>query len=256
MKRAVYIITAVSLVLFVLGVSQQTKSQNTLGIGLDFGITTFFGDVDDAPAQSDYTNNLAYRVSVNKNIWYWLAVEGHFLAGNLSGEKKKVSGGTTNYIYFTSRFVEFMLNAEINMVPLFTKNVSPRFDVIPGGGIGFINFKTNLYNGTDDALIDSYGYAPEESSPELAMLLGLKLTYKINEHFYIVGLTSNRIVNSDNVDSKTGQDEWDFFNYTSIGISYKIFLNAGNSSQNSFKGFGPYPKKKRNNKKTSCPEFK
>jgi len=255
MKKAVYITAAVILVLPILGLSQQPKSQNTLGFGLDFGITTFFGDVDDAPAQSDYTNNFAFRASVNKNIWYWLALEGHVLAGNLSGEKKRTSGGTTSYIYFTSKFVEYIVSAEINAVPLFTKKVSPRFDVIPRGGIGLINFKTNLYNGTDDVLIDSYGYVSEESSPEFAMLLGVKLTYKINKHFYVVGLTSNRIVNSDYVDSKSGMDEWDFFNYTAVGLSYKIFLNSTNSSQKSFKGFGLFPKKKKNSKK-SCPVFK
>ncbi len=256
MRKAVYLFVAGFLFFPFLGLSQKENLSNTLGFGLDAGITTFFGDVDDAPAHSDYTNNFAFRASVNKNLWYWLALEGHVLAGNLSGEKKRGSGEVANYIYFTSKFVEFSLNAEISAVSLFTKKTNSLFDIIPFGGIGIVRFKSNLYNGINDALIDSYGYESEESAPEIAMLLGVKLTYKISDHFHIVGQTSNRVVNTDMLDSKKGQDKWDIFNYTAIGVSYRIFL-GGTDAQNKFRGFEDYKNRKSKKNSTSkCPAFK
>jgi hypothetical protein len=260
-NRTVFLLVAGLLIIPLLSLSKVTgknkTSTNILGFGFDSGLTTFFGDVDEAPANGDYTNNFAYRASVYKNLWYWLNVEGSILTGNVSGEKKRQSGEQINHIYFDTKFVEFSMNAELNLVPLFLKNRNTKMNVYPSGGIGLISFKSKLYNGADDAVRDSYGYEPGESSPKLALLLGVKLTYRINDQFQIVGLTSNRIINSDYVDSKAGMDKWDFFNYTSLGISYRLFLRSANSSKNSFKGFPEYKSRLgRTSKKSKCPSFK
>lgn len=235
--------------------SNNQNTSNTLGFGFDVGITTFFGDIDESAAQGDLSNNIAYRLSVNKSIGYWFFVEGQILVGNLSGEKKRGSGEQLSYLYFNTKFNEFSLNADINVISLFTKKRSPKFNLLVGGGLGIITFKSKLIDGNTDAEIDSYGYSGEPSSPELTGILGLKATYKISNHFYVLGQTSQRVVNTDFLDSKEGGDKWDSFNFTSVGLVYKIFL--GRSSKSKFSGFGEYTKNvNRKRSKSTCATWK
>lgn len=236
--------------------SNKEINSNTMGFGFDVGITTFFGDIDEGAAKGDISNNIAYRFSVNKSIGYWFFVEGQVLVGNLSGEKKRGSGEQLNYLYFNTKFNEYSLNADISVISLFTKNRSPKFNLLVGGGLGVITFKSKLIDGTTEMEIDSYGYSGEPSSPELSGILGLKATYKINRNFYILAQTSNRLVNTDLLDSKEGKDQWDSFNFTSVGLVYKIFFERS-SQQSKFTGFGKYSNNaNRKKSKSTCATWK
>ena len=231
--------------------SQKTNTANTLGVGFDVGITTFFGDIDEAPAKGDYMNNIAYRISLRKNLGYWFFLEGQVLVGNLSGEKKS---GTSSYLYFHNDFAEYSLNADINVISLFTKNPNPKFNLCLGGGAGIITFNSKLYNGNDNIVLDSDGYEAENSSSEVSIIGSIKIAYNISNSFYLLGQTSHRVIDTDLLDSKEGYDKWDIFNYTSIGLIYKIDLNP--SSKNSFSGYGKYDNKKRGkNSKSACATF-
>ena len=233
--------------------SKKGKASNALGIGLDVGITSFFGDIDEGPAQGDIMNNLAFRVSVCKNIGSWFILEGQMLVGNLSGEKKRGQGEIINYQYFKTEFIEYSLNADINVISLFGKNKNPKFNVCVDIGAGIFTFKSKLYDGNDDSVIDSYGY-DGKSQAEVVIPVGIKVGYNISKHLYLLAQTSTRIVNTDLLDGKEGNSNRDYYNYTSVGLIYKIFLTP--SSKSSYRGYGKYEKKrKRKNSKTACATF-
>ena len=252
-----YIVISILIIPFI-GFSQENSknknSSNAIGIGFDAGITTFSGDIDEGSAQGDIFNNMAYRVSLHKNLSKWFFLEGQVLFGNLSGEKKRGSGESLNYQYFKTEFIEYSLNADINIVPILSKNPNPKFNICFNIGAGIFTYKAKLYDGNDDSVLDSYGYDGEKSSPEFVIPVGIKLGYNISKHFYLLAQTSSRMVNSDLIDAKEGNNNSDFYNYTSVGFVYKIFLTP--SSKNRYRDYGQYNKKsKRRNSRTACATF-
>lgn len=235
-----YIPIIISLLIFpIVGFSQinskKGEASNAIGIGFDAGITSFFGDIDEGPAQGDIMNNLAFRASVCKNFGSWFILEGQVLVGNLSGEKKRGAGESFNYQYFKTEFIEYSLNADINVISLFGKNKNPRFNLCLDVGAGVFTFKSKLYDGSDNRVIESYGY-DGKSEAEVVIPVGVKVGYNISKHFYVLAQTSSRIVNTDLLDGKEGNNNKDFYNYTSVGLIYKIFLSPSS--------------------KTACPAFK
>ena len=251
MNRNLYIVLIAS-VLPLSGFSQpgraDSKPPNALGIGFDAGITSFFGDIDEGAAKGDIMNNLAFRGSVCKNFGYWFILEAQILTGNLSGEKKRGTEEVSNYQYFKSNFVEYSLNADINLISMFGKNKNPRFNLCVDVGAGVFTFKSKLYNGNTDDEIASYGYDGNTLS-KLVIPVGVKIGYNISEHFYVLAQTSTRIVDSDLLDAKEGNNNRDFYNYTSVGFIYKIFFNS------SSKGYGQYNRVSGGSIGTACATF-
>jgi len=233
MKTRFYHITLGLIIIPFIGFSQSRYKQkevvNTIGFAFDVGITTFFGDIDEGAAKGDIMNNMAYRASVCKSFSSWFILGGQVLFGNLSGEKKRGKGEVMNYQYFKSKFVEYSLDANVDLIPLFSSNKSPKFNLCVDIGVGVFTFKSKLYNGKDDSVIDSYGYAGNLQSA-FVVPVGLKITYAFTKHLYAIAQTSSRIVNSDLIDAKAGNNNSDYYNYTSVGFIYRIYLAS--SSKN------------------------
>jgi len=215
--------------------SKTNDASSALGIGLDAGITSTFGDIDEGPAQGDLMNNMAFRASVCKSYGSWFILEGQVLVGNLSGEKKRGGDEASNYHYFKTEFIEYSLNADINLISLFGRSKNPRFNLCVDIGAGVFTFKSKLYDGSDYSVIDSYGY-DGKSEAELVIPVGVKIGYNISNNVYVLAQTSTRIVNTDLLDAKEGNNNRDFYNYTSVGLIYKIPLKSSS--------------------KTVCPAFK
>ena len=233
--------------------SKDGNTSSAMGIGFDVGITSFYGDIDEGPAQGDIMNNLAFRASVCKGFGSWFILEGQVLFGNLSGEKKRGQGEIINYQYFKTEFIEYSLNADINLISLLSKNHTPKFNVCVDVGAGVFTFKSKLYDGNDDSVIESNGY-DGKSSAEVVFPFGIKVGYNISNHFYILAQTSSRMVNSDMLDSDPGNNNRDYYNYTSVGLIYKIPLTS--SSKSSYRGYGHYSNKtKRKKSNPACATF-
>ena len=210
--------------------SRNEAAQSIIGLGLDVGITYFFGDIDEGPAQGDLMNNMAFRGSVCKNFGYWFILGGQVLVGNLSGEKKRGTGEVANYQYFKTSFTEYSLNANIDIVALFGKKRTPRFIFCIDFGAGVFTFKSKLFNGKDDSEIASYGY-DGKSLMKPVIPVGAKIGYDITDHLSFIVQTSTRIVFSDLLDAKEGNNNRDFYNFSSAGLIYKIFTGSyGRSS--------------------------
>ncbi len=218
--------------------------ESYFGVGVDMGITQFFGDVDEGPAPGGYMqNNLAVRVSAVKSFNSLILVGGQVLTGKVSGEKKR---GSENHYYFNANFTELSLYAEFNLYGAFIKSEKSKFNIYASVGIGLISFKTKLYDGINDSIVKSWGYGGQESTTESIIPLGLRADYHINSRIVINGLLTMRKIATDKLDGVSGNNNTDYFGYYSVGIIYKFNIGSAKSKYSkSGKGKGYSKSRKR-----------
>ena len=200
---------------------------NYFGITAEVGLTTFFGDIDEGPAEGNLMNNLAYKIMVNRDIKSIVELSGKISFGNMSGEKIRTSGGKTTHLYFKNSFVEYSLDLGINVLAMITKKFNGKFGLYGTVGMGLIDLKVKLYDGSNDSLLQAYGYDGQKSTTELVIPFGGKAIYHISPSIAASLQSSFSWVDTDKLDAKTGNDNTDYYNFTSIGITYKFNSTGG-----------------------------
>lgn len=205
--------------------SAGSISGNYFGATAEVGITSFFGDIPEGAAQGDLSNNLAYKLQVSKNFNSVVEFSGRISIGKMSGEKKRSS----SYLYFKNEFVEYSADLGINIMSFFGAHKG-KFGLYANIGIGLIDFKVKLYDGTNDSLIQSYGYEGQKSTTEFVVPLGGRAVYHISKSSAVSMQTTISWVDTDKLDGKTGNDNTDFYNYFSVGYTYK-FGTSSNSKK-------------------------
>lgn len=227
---------AIFFIIFPLLVFSQINSKKNnmgegyIGVGVDMGITQFFGDIDEGPSPGGYLqNNLAVRVSAVKSFNSLFLLGGQILTGKVSGEKKR---GSSYHYYFNANFTEYSFYTEFNLFGIFTKSVNRKFNIYASVGLGLVDFKTKLYDGVNDSIVKSWGYGGQESTTESVIPFGLRADYHINKRIVINGLLSTRKINTDKLDGVSGNNNTDYFGYYSLGVIYKFYPGSANKNFN------------------------
>ena len=192
-------------------------------------MTTFFGDIGEGMAPGGISNNLAYKIKANWNLKKIVDFSGRISVGNISGQKQRTSGGNLTFNYFHTEFIEYTLDIGINLFAPLLKDNRDKFGLYLNVGLGLIDFKVKLYDGTNDSVVQSYGYEGQQTTTERVLPIGGRFIYHISPASAVSIQTTLSQVDTDKLDGKTGNDNTDFYNYFSIGYTYKI--NAGGSSQ-------------------------
>ena len=223
---------AILFILVPVSVISQINSRNNnlgegyVGVGVDVGITQFFGDIDEGPAPGGIlNNNLALRIYASKSFASLFLLGGQILTGKVSGEKKRSS----SHLYFNASFIEYSFFTEFNLFGIFTKRVNRKFNIYANVGLGLIDFKTRLYDGVNDSIVKSWGYGGQKSTTESVIPFGLRIDYHLNERLVLNGLLSNRKINTDKLDGVSGNNNTDYFGYYSLGIIYKFYPGSNKS---------------------------
>ena len=195
-------------------------------VGLDAGVTIFFGDVDDGPAPGGLLkNNTAFRFHAGRNFGSLLLINGQVTIGNISGEKKREN----SYSYFKGGFVEYTFGVGINMVALFKRDLDNLVAFYANFGVGLIDIKTTRYDGFSHEIEQTFGHGNQKATTELVIPLGGSLIFNISPHSSISIQTTISRVDTDKMDALEGNDNRDYYNYTSLGYVYKIFSEKNNS---------------------------
>lgn len=189
------------------------------------GTSLFFGDIkqyDIAPV-SNYNNEwrAAGSLMLSRQISPIFGVRGQFLIGQLSGTRRE---WTT---YFTSNYFDLSLNATINLRNIITDyNPNQFWNAYVILGVGIINYNTEVKDLQTDAIIRKVGFGNGSglggSTMEGILTGGLGLDFRLNKKLMLNLETSNRIMNSDMLDGRESGFKYDIYNYTAIGISYRI----------------------------------
>jgi len=193
-------------------------------IGADIGLTFFFGDIDEGTAKGGiFKNNIAYKFHIARNFGALVSINAQLTAGKTSGEKIREMDGYINHRYFKTNFIEYTFSVGINLVSIFLRRTNTKVGVYASAGIGLIDMKVKLYDGVNDVLIRSYGYGDEKSTTEAVIPIGLKVEYNLSPHSVISIQTTLSRVDTDKLDAMVGNNNRDYYNFTSIGYTYKIY---------------------------------
>lgn len=216
----------------------KSVPENFASASVEAGITTFFGDIDEGAAQGDLSNNLAYKVKASYTIKHVIDFSGNISFGGMSGEKIRGSGDKTNYVYFENKFTQFSFDMGINILAPFMKNNREKFGLYANIGLGLIDFKVKLYDGTNDSVVKTFGYDGQGSTTELVIPFGGRAIYHISKSSAVTLQTTLNWVDTDKLDSQTGNDNTDFYNYFSLGYTYKFNFDKSKKGKGSLRGSG------------------
>lgn len=206
--------------------TNRDEGRNYAGIGLEFGLTSFHGDIDEGPAPGGiFKNNMAYKIQFNRTFNSTFEIGLRMISGELSGDKVRGTNGSETHLYFTNRFVEYTFESGINLLAFFKSDLSGNIDLFGVVGLGFIDFRTKLYNANNDTVISAFGYNGENATTEFVLPIGLKLLYHISPSSALMLQVTSSRVDTDKLDALAGNSNRDYYNYYSIGYRYKINLN-------------------------------
>jgi len=211
MGKVIYLILLVVVVFPYQVFAQHANGKNInsgdyLGITGEFGVTSFFGDIDEGAAGANaYQNNMAYKLQVSRNFNSLFDISGRVSFGNMSGQKIRESNGKTTYFYFKNSFIEYTLDLGINLLAIFTKNYNKKFGLYGSIGIGLVDFRVKLYDGSSDTVVRTYGYGGEKSTTEFVLPIGIRAIYHVSPNSAISIQTTSSRVDTDKLDAVTGR---------------------------------------------------
>ncbi|HPE55906.1 MAG TPA: hypothetical protein PK904_05890 [Bacteroidales bacterium] len=202
---------------------QPSAYSNYFGISGEFGVTSFFGDLDESAAKDDpWSNNLAWQFQVLKNFNSLFELTGRVSIGNISGHKNMSSSVLLSNRYFKTKFTEYTFDASINLLGFFTATNKIPVAIYGKIGIGLIDFKTKVYSGVNDSLISTHGY-DEKATTEMVIPFGLRIMYHASKSVAFSFSTTSSRVNTDKLDNVANNNNSDYYNYLAVGIVYKFF---------------------------------
>lgn len=196
---------------------------NHFGVTAEVGVTTFFGDISgEGSAPGGISNNLAYKFKGNWNLKEIVDISGRVSVGKISGEKISSGGSSGSHSYFITEFTEYTVDVGVNIFALLLKSHRDKFGLYVNAGLGLIDFKVKLFDGKNDSVLQTYGYEGQQSTTERVLPIGGRFIYHITPAHAVSIQTTLSQVDTDKLDGKTGNNNTDFYNYFSIGYTYKI----------------------------------
>lgn len=194
------------------------KTILTKGWALDanVGRTSFFGEV--SLYDEEYDEKLtkegawAYGFILSKKLTRVFTIEGQILLGKLKGSNSRS--------HFEANITEYTANLTANLVNLFIPDNQARFNPYIKLGAGQFQFSTKLvFNDANEADIET-----QSKSPESLFLFGGGAYYTLSHSFDIKMEFTGRRMDNDQIDgSSSNSKDSDYYSYTSVGVTYKIF---------------------------------
>jgi len=233
-KKAKYIILLFLLLAFLSSdlYSQQWGGKRKPGFwddwsaNLNFGQTSFYGDIsiydDNIGKKLTKESGPAISIIGTKHIDNRFGVSGQILYGKLKGETTRAS--------FEATITEYNLQGSVNMVNLFFpyNNSKMFFSGYAGVGQFLFNSEYQLFDESEENVIEDTGV------PEFVYFFGFGASYEVNDRMLITGDMAIRQAQNDAIDTQRTNNNFDYYTYINIGLTYKIrrlFNFSGYSSK-------------------------
>jgi hypothetical protein len=187
-------------------------------VNINGGLTSYFGDL--SPGDLNLRNKLSHEsgpaasIILTRNVYRdAIGFSGQVLAGRLEGRLDNVS--------FAAKVIEYNLHARVDFVRLIMPNTYNAFGVVGYAGAGQFLFST-IKVVANDGFLESYSQKTEV--PEFVVFFGGGMYYKINSNLGITADLSIHHCQNDRLDDEVKNDDYDYFSYLNIGVSY--FINT------------------------------
>ncbi|NWJ50952.1 MAG: hypothetical protein HXX14_08805 [Bacteroidetes bacterium] len=198
--------------------------------GFNAGVLSYWGDVS-SPKDlgNQFKNGVAwgYGVSLSKQISPVWGINGNIFMGNLNATKPFYSDGSSADLQFKSKIIEGNINATLSFTNLIygykPNRVVNAYGII---GLGLGSFEGSTTNYATGDVIRRFGYKSGKGingyEADGVANAGLGVKFKLNKQFYLNAETSMKFTGDDNLDGVVAGIKSDFYNYTSIGLIYKL----------------------------------
>ncbi|RLD51736.1 MAG: hypothetical protein DRJ05_18125 [Bacteroidetes bacterium] len=120
---------------------------------------------------------------------------------------------------------EYNLQLSLDFLRLFITNRNPKFGIEGFAGVGHLWFNVAHYEYNEGNPI-SHEFT--SSSPELIYFAGASIHYHVAEKFALTSSLSLRQIRNDKLDNLVKNNDYDFFSYFSVGLTY-YFSGWGSS---------------------------
>ncbi len=198
------------------GRSQKIGLWDMWSINVNGGLTSFFGDL--SRFDTEITEKLtkesgpAFSGILTKHINNKFGISGQLLYGNLQGENM-------SKISFEATFVEYNLQGRIDFINLFSPDNILNFGIVGYGGIGQFVFSSTKYDRREEQPEIS---VENTGTPEFVYFGGLGAYYTIKDRYSITVDMAMRQAQNDKLDDLNKNDNFDYYTFVSIGLTYHI----------------------------------
>lgn len=197
------------------GGERNNRVWRLVSINANVGTLSYFGDMskyDKHPINKlKYESGPAYGIIITKYFYNKIGISGQMLYGNLRGSGKNQT--------FTTQILEYNLHVRTELLKLAFPDRQYRIGISPYIGIGQFYFKsTSTYLSNETYTVKEY----KSRVPEFIYFFGAGLSYKMPHNLALTADFSLKQCQNDKLDNYIGFQNYDYYTYLSIGISYRI----------------------------------
>lgn len=185
-------------------------------VDMNFGLTSYYGDL--SQYDNDFIEKLIHEskpavgLKFTKYFDYKFGVSGQIIYGGFKSDFKE------DHVFKTSLF-EYNIQANVDLLNI-VNNFSRRSSGLTlYAGVGQFLFKTTsemINQGQSKVDVHYSGV------PEFVYFFGGSLYHKIYPRFFLLMDLSIRQAQNDNLDGFVKNNDFDYYSYVSLGISFQI----------------------------------
>jgi len=237
MKSIILLLFTIVLTLFILvniSLAQNDEFSKRFfdnwSLNANLGISQYHGDISGGTnpfALLDNSTGFSYGLILKKQISPVFGIRGQVIRGQLKGKKENYTSGTPANLQLDADCFEMNLNTSLDFVNLFWGYNSKRlFNIYGFIGIGLGNYQGFTKNYVTNVKIHSFGngFGKGISGWMLEGIItgggGAKI--RLSNSFDMCLESSLKFLNTDKFDGRIGGFKYDFYSYSSIGLSYNF----------------------------------
>jgi hypothetical protein len=191
----------------------------SLNIGA--GFTSYFGDVSyyDVDGWKKITKESGPATDIFLTYYFndWAGISGQVIIGRIQG------GNNADNIFRTELFT-YNLIGELDLIKLSFPESDFKFGIRPFAGIGqmlFDCFKFRYENDITTTVVT------KSRVPEFVFFFGEEIYYKLNYNIALISRLSIHQLQNDKLDNLVMHNDFDYYSFFSIGMSYYFSTQSG-----------------------------
>lgn len=219
----------INLILAIILIPQHSEAQNWSGrnpyhsgknwsINVNSGLTSYYGDLSIYDSEFDkklaYESGPAVGLIFTKHYLNAFGISAQLLVGNLKTTNADVS--------ISSDILEYNIHFRMDFIGLFAPESTDRIGILGYAGIGNFLFKTTTSINFEEERQQTVN---STRVPEFVYFFGGGFNYNIKDELGVTIDASIRQCQNDKLDNYVSGDDYDYYSYISLGLTY-FFNNS------------------------------